>query len=140
MKAELMTGEKLAAYLSRTVALRTIQSICSQAGLSSRGGYDMRKAICAVVSHFRAAAEKISTIKSEADSRRAKSEADSAELDTLKKLGETCLMSDAKLFWSEDRIAIRQTIERAPYLAQDAKKKLLGEIAKIHPAELESEA
>lgn len=92
--------------------------------------------IVALVHRALTAAKRVAHIageKSESASRKAKSEADSAEMDTLEKLHKLCPMSDAKLFWSDARIEVKQTIERAPYLTPIQKTKLLLELAALKP-------
>lgn len=70
--------------------------------------------------------------------RKNKSEANTAELDYLKAASEVCLMTDAKQFWSDARIEIRQHIERATYLTPVQKTKLLADIAKMRTKQPEA--
>ena len=63
--------------------------------------------------------------------RESQAKADLAELKLMAKAGELCLLSDAKLWWSDERIAIRQIVERADYMRESAKHKLLTQMAAV---------
>jgi len=77
-----LSAEKMAKFLGNVVAVRTIQSICSQAHISSKGGgYPISEACSALLSHFKSASEKVSDGKAEASRRRETAEASSAEMD-----------------------------------------------------------
>lgn len=65
--------------------------------------------------------------------RKNKFEADQAELDALDAAKKLCSIADAKLFWSDARIEVKQTIERASYLTPVQKTKLLTELAALKP-------
>lgn len=65
--------------------------------------------------------------------RKNKAEADESEMRALEAMGKLCPMSDAKLFWSDARIEVKQTIERASYLTPQQKTKLLIELAALKP-------
>ena len=66
--------------------------------------------------------------------RESRAHADIAEMNLMAKAGKLCLLSDAKLFWSEGRIAIRQTIERAEFMTEPQKVKLLKRLAAMKQA------
>lgn len=55
-------------------------------------------------------------------------ELENARLEQMKLAGELCLLSDAKLFWSNERISVRQLVERADYLSEPSKRKLLTQL------------
>lgn len=65
--------------------------------------------------------------------RKNKAEADEAEMRALESAGKLCPMDAAKQFWSDARIEVRQTIERAAYLTPVQKTRLLAELAALKP-------
>ena len=67
----------------------------------------------------------------ETKARKNTAEADAAELDAITAARKVCLLSDAKMFWSDERIAIRRTVEQAEYLGETAKRKLLLAFSKL---------
>ena len=59
-----------------------------------------------------------------------------AELANLKEAGEFCFLRDAKLFWSEGFIAIRQAVQADPCLSPAQRIKVLARIVAAKPGKM----
>lgn len=94
----------------------------------SIGRWPMIETLAAICKKLRVKAESLGL---EDRARKNKAEADTAELDALTAANKTCFIAEAKQFWSDARIEVRQVIERAAYLTPIQKTKLLGEMAEL---------
>lgn len=110
-----LTGEKLTAYLGGVVALRTVQSICSQAGLPNKGGFDLQQAVTAIVAHFKASSEKVTIGKAVASAKREEHEASMAALELGKMSGKLVSRAD---YENNYRDAIAQGVMRISRLKE----------------------
>lgn len=69
--------------------------------------------------------------------RKNKAEADSAEVAAMEAAKSVVPLASAKLYWSESRIEVRQTVERAEFLSPVQKTKLLAKLAALKPKAIE---
>lgn len=132
MKAKTTTSA--AAIAGETgIPERTAQRILSQQGVAHTPGqgYVRRDAVRAIVSYYRTAADRPETPLAKDRARKAKAEADIAEIAAMRAIGEVCMLDSAKAWWSEERIAIKRTVERAEFLTQTQKTRLLTAFSKI---------
>lgn len=112
---------------------RTAQRILSQQGVAYTPGegYVRRDAVRAIVSFYRTAADRPETPLAKDRARKARAEADIAELAATRARGEVCMLADAKAWWNGERIEVKRTIERAEFLTPTQKTRLLTAFSKI---------
>lgn len=102
------------------ISTTTARDILKRAGVEiEEGGVNQTKASAAFISHYRSIAEGPETEAAQDRARKAKAEADAAELDTAHKLGALCLKADVEMMWKD---AIQQGVENISNLRTLTKK------------------
>jgi len=113
---------------------RRVQRILDAAGIPAnrKTGYtDIDQCVDAVVRHFVAASDNVSEEAARDDARRKKAEANSAELDALKKANELIFVSDAEAAWADGFAQIVLVVRKANYIPVKSREKLTADFLAI---------
>lgn len=100
-----------------------------------RGEYLFRESIFGIIQDLRDKAKGKYPGEEIDKARRARAEADSAELDAAEKAREVIAAEDMLFIWREAVIEVRRVIEEADYLKEPQKTRLMASLAKIEPKE-----
>jgi hypothetical protein len=124
MPATLPLAE-LSAFLDEDV--RQIQILTRAAGVfpPDRGQYPLADSVRAIKNHYRSRASKVTEGRQSDLDRKAKADADSAEIALAEKLKQLCFLSDVEAIWQDGFVKMRQALQGARDIPEKLKPRIV---------------
>ncbi len=129
-----LTGKQAAGWLQQAgidLTETTIRKILTEAGEDLRPGISIDRAPSIIIGYYKGMSEKTSRQKDEDIARRAKSEADLAELKLGQEIGEVVLISDVKQQLAAMVVAFREKIRLLSGLTMEQRKAVMDELVAL---------